>query len=244
MHRRFRALLAGRARHRPVRTPRPAHPAHPRAGSRRSMVHRRRLPSQPRACRRPMVRVLDRAPARTTRAASEPRDRRPEPRAHHPPFPPRPPRHRGPWCPRAARRRARHRQDDPHRAPSSRTPAIAGSPCTAGRAPAASGAPAFWPWSQVVESLAAGLDEDAAAPCHGRKRPAGCSALPAARRTFRTAGAHDRRQPADLALPALRGRLLVHPTGHRRAPPSSSPSTTSTGPTCRVSSCSPTSPPR
>ena len=30
----------------------------------------------------------------------------------------------------------------------------------AGRAPAASGAPAFWPWSQVVESLAADLDED------------------------------------------------------------------------------------
>ncbi len=30
----------------------------------------------------------------------------------------------------------------------------------AGRAPAASGAPAFWPWSQVVESLAEGLDED------------------------------------------------------------------------------------
>ena len=33
-------------------------------------------------------------------------------------------------------------------------------PVHAGRAPAASGAPAFWPWSQVVESLAAGLDED------------------------------------------------------------------------------------
>ena len=34
VHRRFRALLQRRARHRPVRTPRPAHPEDPRTGSR------------------------------------------------------------------------------------------------------------------------------------------------------------------------------------------------------------------
>ena len=42
----------------------------------------------------------------------------------------------------------------------------------AGRSPAATGAPAFWPWLQVVESLAAGLDDDTLRrACAGPARP-------------------------------------------------------------------------
>ena len=33
-------------------------------------------------------------------------------------------------------------------------------PVHSGRAPAASGAPAFWPWSQVLDSVASTLDEE------------------------------------------------------------------------------------
>ena len=41
-----------------------------------------------------------------------------------------------------------------------------------GRAPAATGAPAFWPWSQVVDSIAAGLDDEALRrACAGSARP-------------------------------------------------------------------------
>jgi DNA-binding SARP family transcriptional activator len=41
-----------------------------------------------------------------------------------------------------------------------------------GRSPAATGAPAFWPWLQVVDSVAAGLDDEALdAACMGAARP-------------------------------------------------------------------------
>ena len=47
-----------------------------------------------------------------------------------------------------------------------------GIPAHAGRSPAATGAPAFWLWTQVIDSLAAGLDDDELRKvCEGAARP-------------------------------------------------------------------------
>jgi DNA-binding SARP family transcriptional activator len=54
----------------------------------------------------------------------------------------------------------------------------------AGRAPAAAGAPAFWPWSQVVESIAATLDDEALVPATaGAARPVAQLSASVAERT-------------------------------------------------------------
>ncbi|WP_392545292.1 BTAD domain-containing putative transcriptional regulator [Oryzobacter telluris] len=48
-----------------------------------------------------------------------------------------------------------------------------GIPVHSGRAPAASGAPAFWPWSQVLDGMAAALDEEQLRlTCTGPAKPA------------------------------------------------------------------------
>ena len=61
-----------------------------------------------------------------------------------------------------------------------------GVPVHAGRSPAATGAPAFWPWVQVVESLAAGLDDDALKKaCTGAARPVALLSATVAERTGR-----------------------------------------------------------
>ena len=53
-----------------------------------------------------------------------------------------------------------------------------------GRAPAATGAPAFWPWSQVVDSIAAGLDDEALRrACAGSARPVAQLSATVAERT-------------------------------------------------------------
>ena len=53
-----------------------------------------------------------------------------------------------------------------------------------GRAPAATGAPAFWPWSQVVDSIAAGLDDEALRrACAGSARPVSQLSAAVAERT-------------------------------------------------------------
>ncbi len=57
-----------------------------------------------------------------------------------------------------------------------------------GRSPAATGAPAFWPWLQVVESIAAGLDDDALRQaCAGSARPIAQLSATVAERTGQTA---------------------------------------------------------
>ncbi|HLL63759.1 MAG TPA: BTAD domain-containing putative transcriptional regulator, partial [Propionibacteriaceae bacterium] len=56
-----------------------------------------------------------------------------------------------------------------------------------GRSPAATGAPAFWPWLQVVESVAAGLDDDALRlSCTGSARPVAQLSATIADRTGQT----------------------------------------------------------
>ena len=53
-----------------------------------------------------------------------------------------------------------------------------------GRAPAASGAPAFWPWSQVLDSIAAGLDDESLRrACAGSARPVAQLSAAVAERT-------------------------------------------------------------
>ncbi|MEV6493576.1 BTAD domain-containing putative transcriptional regulator, partial [Actinoplanes sp. NPDC051633] len=59
-----------------------------------------------------------------------------------------------------------------------------GIPVHAGRSPAATGAPPFWPWVQVIESLAAGLDDDALRrACAGAARPVALLSATVAERT-------------------------------------------------------------
>ena len=114
------------------------------------------------------------------------------------------------------------------------------SPST-GRSPAATGAPAFWPWSQVVDSMASGLDDDALRrACAGAARPVG----PAVGAVAERAG-----QPAPMVgddPQALRFLLYEAVSAFIRqaadAARWSSRSTTSTGPTCPASNCCRTSP--
>jgi DNA-binding SARP family transcriptional activator len=57
-----------------------------------------------------------------------------------------------------------------------------------GRAPSATGAPAFWPWSQVIDSVAATLDDDALRrACAGSARPVAQLSPAVAERTGRGA---------------------------------------------------------